>query len=105
MMLKADRLIVRQGDIVLIEAPSGGGYGNPLDRTVEAVRTDVLDGFVSIESARRDYGVVIHAGSYNVDGMATATLRARMRPLYKARSTELAGINRQPYFLDEEAAI
>lgn len=105
MMLKADRLIVRQGDIVLIEAPSGGGYGNPLDRTVEAVRTDVLDGFVSIESARRDYGVVIHAGSYNVDGMATATLRARMRPLYEARSTELAGINRQPYFLDEEAAI
>jgi N-methylhydantoinase B len=36
----------------------GGGYGDPRQRPVELVARDVTRGFVSIDSARDDYGVV-----------------------------------------------
>lgn len=44
-----DRLILRYG--------GGGGFGNPRRRDREAVRRDVLNGYISAKSARRDYGV------------------------------------------------
>jgi N-methylhydantoinase B len=43
----------------LIATAGGGGWGNPFDRDPELVRRDVIEGYVSIESAARDYGVVI----------------------------------------------
>jgi len=102
-MLKADRLIVRQGDVLVIEAPSGGGYGNPLERNIDSVRDDILDGIVSIESARHDYGVVFSDGGRVVDFIATAELRAQMFNAYETRSAELNSINRKPYTLDDDA--
>jgi N-methylhydantoinase B len=58
----------------------GGGWGNPLDRDPQQVLDDVLDEYVSIDGARRDYGVVF-TGSLEdltlaVDWDATAELRA-----------------------------
>ena len=58
----------------------GGGWGDPLDRDPEAVRDDVLDEYISLDSAGRDYGVVF-TGSLDdydleVDGAATRKLRA-----------------------------
>ena len=50
---------VEAGDEIMIVAPGGGGYGSPLARLVEAVLEDVREGLVSVESAKRDYGVVI----------------------------------------------
>lgn len=41
--------------------PGGGGHGDPLLRSPEAVLDDVLNGYVSLEAAARDYGVVIHS--------------------------------------------
>ena len=100
--LKADRIVIREGDIVVIEAPSGGGYGNPLERDVECVRNDVLDGYVSIESAQHDYGVVFSDGGNVVDLTATTELRRRMLRAYLAQRAALGGINRKPYRVDEE---
>jgi N-methylhydantoinase B len=37
----------------------GGGYGDPFERTPEAVRDDVLDGYVSRRAARETNGVVL----------------------------------------------
>ena len=37
----------------------GGGWGDPLDRDPQAVLDDVLDEYVSVEGAERDYGVVL----------------------------------------------
>jgi N-methylhydantoinase B len=37
----------------------GGGWGDPLEREPERVKIDVRDGYVTIEGAKRDYGVVI----------------------------------------------
>lgn len=41
--------------------PAGGGYGNPLERDTRRVADDVLDGVITIETALRDYGVVVSA--------------------------------------------
>ncbi len=56
--------------------PGGGGYGNPLERDPKAVLRDVINGLVSKESAKQDYGVVIDQGVEDVDWEATKNLRA-----------------------------
>jgi 5-oxoprolinase (ATP-hydrolysing) len=63
------------GDTLTIVVPSSGGYGDPLERDPEQVRSDVLDGFTTIELAERDYGVVIDPGTVAIDAAATRTLR------------------------------
>jgi N-methylhydantoinase B len=61
----------------------GGGWGDPLARDPERVREDVLDELVSLEAARRDYGVVLtgslEALDLMVDTVATRRLRAERR--------------------------
>ncbi|WP_435181296.1 hydantoinase B/oxoprolinase family protein [Halorussus sp. AFM4] len=52
----------------------GGGYGDPYGRSPEAVRADVIDGYVSREAARDTYGVVLNDDD-SIDYEATATLR------------------------------
>jgi N-methylhydantoinase B len=75
-------------DRVQLNLPGGGGYGNPFQRPVELVLNDVVNGYVSLEAAERQYGVVIrYVGSqeqlvrppesYVLDETATASLRAR----------------------------
>jgi N-methylhydantoinase B len=49
--------IVRRGDRVLLQPAGSGGYGDPRERPHEAVRRDVLDGYVSARAARELYGV------------------------------------------------
>ena len=61
---------------VILDLPGGGGYFSPLDRDPNAVAEDVADGLVSIEAARRDYGVVIEPVSGDVDVEATNQERA-----------------------------
>lgn len=53
--------------------PCGGGYGNPLERVPADVLDDVLDGLITPEIARSDYGVVIADGG--VDTAATEAER------------------------------
>ncbi len=61
----------------------GAGWGNPLDRPPEQVLDDVLDEYVSIEAAEKDYGVVIHgsldAWDLAIDSEATEQRRAELR--------------------------
>jgi N-methylhydantoinase B len=46
------------GALVSIEAPGSGGFGPPSGRDPAALRADLLDGYVSAEAARRDYGII-----------------------------------------------
>jgi N-methylhydantoinase B len=62
---------------VIGQSPGGGGWGSPLEREPERVQWDVIEGYVSRESARKDYGVVLDANNV-VDGAATAKLRKEM---------------------------
>ena len=65
---------LRAGDI-LINKSGGGGWGNPKKRDPQLVLQDVRDDFVSLRSAREDYGVVIDSERWTVDEAATARLR------------------------------
>jgi N-methylhydantoinase B len=71
------------GDKINFDYGGGGGWGDPLERSVAAVLDDVLDEYVSVGGARRDYGVVLVGSledlTLSVDGAATAALRDRMR--------------------------
>jgi len=60
-------------------ASGGGGYGDPLERDIEKVKEDVKDEFVSLISARENYGVVLDANTYEVDYQATQELRDKLR--------------------------
>ncbi|WP_395106183.1 hydantoinase B/oxoprolinase family protein [Actinomadura sp. SCN-SB] len=73
------------GTILRVRNNGGGGWGDPLNRDPEMVKIDVRDGYVSVEGAARDYGVVVGGDPENdpeglvVDAEATAALRARLR--------------------------
>ena len=67
---------LKAGDVLSIRLPGSGGYGPPVERNPETVRRDVINGKVSIESARRDYKVVLDQ-DLNVDSEMTKSLRAR----------------------------
>jgi len=74
---KIDVLQLQPGDVLRIGAQGGGGYGDPLARPAERVVADVLDGLVSVERARDDYGVVVVDGA--CDEAASEGLRADRR--------------------------
>jgi N-methylhydantoinase B len=57
----------------------GGGYGNPLARDPLLVLEDALDEKVSVEAARRDYGVAIDIAEGTIDASETARLRSSDR--------------------------
>ena len=56
---KAARYRLERGEVVQIVTGTGGGWGDPYERPPEAVAEDVADGYVSVEQAERDYGVVV----------------------------------------------
>ncbi len=63
--------------VVTLEMPGGGGFGDPLSRRVDLVLHDVKNGYVTADSAKRDYGVVIDADASEIDAEATERLRAK----------------------------
>ncbi|MDP6709323.1 MAG: hydantoinase B/oxoprolinase family protein [Alphaproteobacteria bacterium] len=74
----SDGTPLEKGDLIRIITPGGGGWGSPLERPAEAVRDDVLDGFVSPESAFADYGAVLAADGISLDLAATDKRRAEI---------------------------
>ncbi|MBW2209058.1 MAG: hydantoinase B/oxoprolinase family protein [Deltaproteobacteria bacterium] len=67
------------GDVVTMDAAGGGGYGDPLERDPEMVQRDVLEGYVSIEGAKEDYGVVLNEETLVLDADATTALRDALK--------------------------
>lgn len=65
---------IKAGDLLSIRLPGSGGYGSPVKRDPKAVRWDVINGKISMESARKDYRVVFDE-EMGVDMEATGTLR------------------------------
>jgi N-methylhydantoinase B len=72
-----DLVVADPGDIIHIHSPGGGGRGSPLDREPERVLLDVERGYVSLEAAEAEYGVVIRDGTIAV--AATQDLRSARR--------------------------
>src|SRR5580700_5466293 len=63
-------------DAIRLSLPGGGGFGDPRTRDAQQVLDDVLDGLITAEEARRDYGVAIDAQG-RLDSIETERLRAR----------------------------
>jgi N-methylhydantoinase B len=70
------------GSVVYIQTGGGGGWGSPFERPAQAVLDDVRNGYVSIEAARRDYGVVLTGAGADLelDIAATKARRAALTP-------------------------
>ena len=67
---------IKEGDAFAIRSGGGGGFGDPFLRPAETVAHDVRQGYVSMETAEREYGVVCDAaGTLDI----AATERARRR--------------------------
>jgi N-methylhydantoinase B len=80
---KFSGLQAQKGDVVSYYSPVGGGYGDPLERDPQKVLDDVLDGFISPENAREDYGVILQGADdgydWKLDMGATEGLREELR--------------------------
>jgi N-methylhydantoinase B len=75
---------LKAGDSFTRPSAGGGGFGDPLERDPEAVCEDVADGYVGVERAAKDYGVVVREidaelSQYEVDAEATEQERKRIR--------------------------
>lgn len=62
-----------------VESAGGGGWGDPLERDVDLVVRDVLDGLVSISAAVQDYGVEIDGRTGKANLEETRRVRSRLR--------------------------
>lgn len=68
-----------RGDSFKLVSAGGGGCGDPLRRSTQAVLDDVIEERVSLEAARTRYGVVLDGAGRIVDEAATQSLREAMR--------------------------
>jgi N-methylhydantoinase B len=62
------------GQKVTLRLPGGAGFYSPLTRDPELVRQDVINGYVSLQAAREEYGVVLTEG-LEIDWEQTRGLR------------------------------
>jgi N-methylhydantoinase B len=79
----AEWIPMAAGQLLNYDYGGGGGWGDPLDREPQAVLDDVLDEYVSIEGAERDYAVILTGSladlTLEVDEIATKDLRESRR--------------------------
>jgi N-methylhydantoinase B len=78
---------LKDGEVVHVNLPGGGGYGDPWKRDVEKVRWDVVENYISVEEAGERYGVAVRYNgkaddlvklpeNWVVDHVRTAELRS-----------------------------
>jgi len=64
------------GLAVRLETPGGGGYGDPLLRSIDAITEDIRLGYISPENASKEYGVELGPDG-EIDVLATQVKRNR----------------------------
>lgn len=67
---KTARFHLKKGDVARLITATGGGWGNPYERPVEAVLEDVKNGYITVEMAEKDYGVIIDPDTLAGTGVA-----------------------------------
>ncbi|WP_083402250.1 hydantoinase B/oxoprolinase family protein [Bacillus sp. MUM 116] len=75
---------VKNGDSFTRPSAGGGGLGDPLERDPKAILEDVADEYVSIDRAKKDYGVIIKEidrdlDQFEIDFEATEQTRNYIR--------------------------
>jgi N-methylhydantoinase B len=92
----SDGVRLRRGDLLRLMTCGGGGWGDPFGREPLLVQQDVARGFVSLQGALEDYGVVLDPASLEIDEAATEKRRH-----HRAHSLPL--FDRGPRFAEAEA--
>jgi len=82
---------------ICLQIAQGNGSWPDTDREISSIERDGRGGFVTVESARRDYGVVVDDNPMLVDTRATEALRQDIR---RVRGTPKL-FHRFIYFDDE----
>lgn len=67
--------IAEAGDLIRLQLPGAGGYGDPQSRDPDAIDRDLLDGKVTAEAVERDYGAVVDRQIGRLDRAATERRR------------------------------
>jgi N-methylhydantoinase B len=76
--LKSKALDTLQADdLVRLTLPGAGGYGDPKERSLDALDRDLMDGKVTPNAAETHYAVVVDRDGPSVDRVATQRLRAK----------------------------
>ncbi len=92
---KASIAPVPPGDCIVVEFNGSGGYGDPLARDPQRVRSDVQEQKVSAAAALRHWGVVFRQNG-TVDESATIEERARIREERLTQSSHFAEADGRP---------
>ncbi len=81
-------VLVKHGDLVCHSHHAGSAWGDPIDRKLEAIVSDVERGWISPEVARSIYGAVLEQsdGQWSADEEASAEARMQIRRDRKARA-------------------
>ncbi len=66
---------LEQGDLIRLISGGGGGYGNPKKRPAEKVLKDWEDGRITLEEAKKEYGIIIDEAAGKVDMEKTKAFR------------------------------
>ena len=59
-LYKSKAYPLEPGDSIIVETGGGGGYGPPHERKRELLERDLRRGYVSLDAARRDYGIALN---------------------------------------------
>ena len=76
---KGKTRVVHKNDRVSINSAGSGGYGDPLERDLDAALNDVLDGYVTSEKLKKDYGIIFNEKDSLINAEDTNALRKSMK--------------------------
>jgi N-methylhydantoinase B len=68
-------LMLRAGYRLVLEAPGGGGWGLPFQRSIMRIEEDLARGLITREQSRGRYGVVLKPGTLEKDDQLTYRVR------------------------------
>jgi N-methylhydantoinase B len=71
---KISVLELNRGDVIQITSPTGGGFGDPMERDLAAIASEIRNGMLSTERASQVYAVVFDEHG-QIDEVATAARR------------------------------
>ncbi len=74
--MKAEGVVLKAGDRVLVETPGGGGYGHPYKRAIRLVSKDLSEGLSTRKQSAMQHGVIFEKDSLDYDSPRTFQLRS-----------------------------
>jgi N-methylhydantoinase B len=81
---------IKAGTRIYVRTGGGGGWGDPMERDVDKVEWDALNGYISLESARDKYGCIIDPVTHKIDLTGTREQRNKIKA---ARVTVKKAVN------------